>query len=69
MVVEIVLRMMRWQPDQEPAPVPEVGVLFYISTPNAAAKKKAVMPIARHLAVDLWTIFTGRTNAVTFVPI
>ena len=35
-------------------------------TPNPAAKKKAVVAIARQLAVDLWRVFTGQVGAEKF---
>ena len=35
-------------------------------TPNPAAKKKAVVAIARQLAVDLWRVFTGQVEAEKF---
>jgi hypothetical protein len=30
---------------------------------SAAARKKAIVAIARQLAVDLWRLFTGQTRA------
>ena len=30
---------------------------------SAAARKKAIVAIARQLAVDLWRLFTGQTTA------
>ena len=33
---------------------------------NVASRKKAVVAIARQLAVDLWRIFTGAAKAETF---
>ena len=30
---------------------------------SAAARKKAVVAVARQLAVDLWRLFTGQTTA------
>ena len=64
MLVEIVWRMIRWQPGytalQKWAPV------LNSPTPNPAAKKKAVVAIARQLAVDLWRVFTGQVEAEKF---
>jgi transposase len=61
MLVEMVWRMMRWQPDYH-------GLKKWmpvVADParNAAARKKAVVAIARQLAVDLWRLFTGQTTA------
>jgi transposase len=61
MLVEMVWRMMRWQPGYHALrkwmPV--------LSDPgrNAAARKKAIVAVARQLAVDLWRLFTGQTTA------
>ena len=64
MLVEMVWRMIRWQPRytalQKWAPV------LNSPTPNPAAKKKAVVAIARKLAVDLWRVFTGQVEAEKF---
>ena len=61
MLVEMVWRMMRWQPDYH-------GLkkwLPVVADPgrSAAARKKAIVAIARQLAVDLWRLFTGQTTA------
>ncbi len=61
MLVEMVWRMMRWQPGYH-------GLkkwLPVVADPGrgAAARKKAVVAIARQLAVDLWRLFTGQTTA------
>jgi hypothetical protein len=40
--------------------------VLYSATPNAASRKKAVVAIARQLAVDLWRIFTEAAKAETF---
>ena len=61
MLVEMVWRMTRWQPGyhalQKWLPV--------LADParGGAARKKAVVAIARQLAVDLWRVFTGQTTA------
>ena len=64
MLVEMVWQMMRWQPDCH-------GLkkwLPVLADPgrSAAVWKKAVVAIARQLAVDLWRLFTGRTTADKF---
>jgi hypothetical protein len=51
MLVEMVWRMMRWQPDYRP--LKKWTHVLYSLPPNAAAKKKAVVAIARQLTVDL----------------
>ena len=40
MVVEIVLRMMRWQPDQEPAPGARSGRTFLLCDAERCRKKE-----------------------------
>jgi hypothetical protein len=46
---------------------PEMGPrVERIRPPNPAAKKKAVVAIARQLAVDLWRVFTGQVEAEKF---
>jgi hypothetical protein len=61
MLVETVWRMMRWQPDyhgfRKWAPV------LQNAKASAAARKKAVVAIARQLAIDLWRLFTDQTTA------
>lgn len=61
MLVEMVWRMMRWQPDYiEPKKwMPVLGD----PGRSAAARKKTIVAIARQLAVDLWRLFTGQTTA------
>ena len=64
MLVEMVWRMMRWQPEYRP--LKKWAHVLYIATPNAASRNKAVVAIARQLAVDLWRILTGAAEAETF---
>jgi transposase len=64
MLVEMVWRMMHWQPEYKP--LQKWAPVLYSPTPNAAAKKKAVVAIARQLAVDLWRVFTGQVEAEKF---
>ena len=61
MLVEMVWRMMRWQPDYHALR----KWLPVLADPgrSAAARKKAIVAIARQLAVDLWRLFTGQTTA------
>ncbi len=51
MLVEMVWRMMRWQPGY--TAVQKWARVLNSSTPKPAARKKAVVAIARQLAVDL----------------
>ena len=64
MLVEMVWRMMHWQPEYKP--LQKWAHVLYSPTPNAAAKKKAVVAIARQLVVDLWRVFTGQVEAEKF---
>ena len=61
MLVEMVWRMIRWQPGYHALRkwMPVLGD----SSRSAAARKKAIVAVARQLAVDLWRLFTGRTTA------
>lgn len=61
MLVEMVWRMTRWQPGYH-------GFQKWLTVPvdparGGAARKKAVVAIARQLAVDLWRVFTCQTTA------
>ena len=58
-LVELAWRVCRYQPNYEPVKR-RLGLL---SGPSAALRKKAVVAIARHLAIDLWRINTGRAKA------
>jgi hypothetical protein len=64
MLVEMVWRMMRWQPEYRP--LKKWAHVLCSPMPNAASRKKAVVAIARQLAVDLWRIFIGAAQAETF---
>ena len=61
MLVEMVWRMIRWQPEYRALRkwMPVLGD----AKGSAAARKKAVVAVARQLAVDLWRLFTGQTTA------
>ena len=61
MLVEMVWRMIRWQPDYHA--LKKWAHVLYDATQNAAARKKVVVAVARQLAVDLWRLFTGQTTA------
>jgi len=61
MLVEMVWRMIRWQPGYHALRkwMPVLGD----AKKSAAARKKAIVAVARQLAVDLWRLFTGQTTA------
>ena len=61
MLVEMVWRMIRWQPGYHALRkwMPVLGD----AKGSAAARKKAIVAVARQLAVDLWRLFTGQTTA------
>ncbi len=61
MLVEMVWRMIRWQPGYHALRkwMPVLGD----AKRSAAARKKAIVAVARQLAVDLWRLFTGQTTA------
>lgn len=61
MLVEMVWRMIRWQPDYHA--LKKWASILYDPKKNAAVRKKAVVAVARQLAVDLWRLFTGQTKA------
>jgi len=61
MLVEMVWRMMRWQPDYHA--LRKWEPVLGNPKASAAARKKAVVAVARQLAVDLWRLFTGQTTA------
>jgi len=61
MLVEMVWRMMRWQPDYHGLKK-WMGVLGDPGR-SPAARKKVIVAIARQLAVELWRLFTGQTTA------
>jgi transposase len=58
-LVELAWRVCRYQPGYEPVK----RRLALLAGPSAALRKKAVVAIARHLAIDLWRINTGRAKA------
>jgi len=60
-LVELAWRWVRFQPDYKP--VKRCRALLLSSKARAAAKKKAIVTVGRHLAIDLWRLNTGRTTA------
>src|SRR2546428_4931483 len=60
-LVELAWRLVRFQPDYRPV-VKWRQVLAKGALATGAARKKAIVAVARQLAVDLWRIRTGRLN-------
>jgi len=61
MLVEMVWRMMRWQPGY--LALQKWMHILGDASRSAATRKKAIVAVARQLAVDLWRLFTGQTTA------
>ncbi len=61
MLVEMVWRMMRWQPDYHA--LKKWAHVLGDPLGSPATRKKAIVAVARQLAVDLWRLFTGQTTA------
>jgi transposase len=60
-LVELAWRLVRFQPQYKPV-VKWRRVLAKGALATGAARKKAIVAVARQLAVDLWRIRTGRLN-------
>jgi transposase len=60
-LVELAWRLVRFQPDYRPV-VKWRQVLAKGALATGAARKKAIVAVARQLAVDLWRIRTGRLH-------
>ena len=61
LMVELAWRVSRFQPRYRG--VRQWGPLLENRKASAAARKKALVALARRLAVDLWRIATGRARA------
>jgi transposase len=61
-LVECAWRMVRFQP-QYPPVQKRLGILAKGSPALGAVRKKAIVAVARRLAVDLWRLHTGRCTA------
>jgi transposase len=59
-LVELAWRWVRFQPDYKPVKR-SWKVLSSISS-SGAAKKRAIVAVGRHVAIDLWRLNTGRTT-------
>lgn len=56
LLIELVWRLVRWQPDYPPIRALVAGVA------RGAARRKCAVAAARKLAVDLWRLATGQTT-------
>jgi transposase len=63
-LVELAWRLVRFQPNYKPV-LKWRETLRKGALATGAARKKAIVAVARQLAVDLWRIRTGRVNAET----
>jgi transposase len=61
-LVELAWRLVRFQPNYKPI-VKWRQILAKGALATGAARKKAIVAVARQLAVDLWRIKTGRLHA------
>jgi transposase len=61
-LVECAWRLVRFQP-QYPPVKQRLALLAKGARATGAARKKAIVAVARHLAVDLWRLHTGRCTA------
>jgi transposase len=59
-LVELAWRWVRFQPDYKP--VKKCYALLADSKASSAAKKRAIVAVGRHVAIDLWRLNTGRTT-------
>lgn len=60
-LVECAWRMVRFQPNYPPVNK-RLAILAKGARATGAQRKKAIVAVARHLAVDLWRIHTGRCS-------
>jgi len=61
MMVELAWRIVRFQPQY--VALRRWGAVLQDSKSSAAARKKAIVAVARRLAIDLWRIAIGRKKA------
>jgi transposase len=62
MLVELAWRMVRFQPTYPPV-LKRINILAKGAAATGGARKKAIVAVARQLAVDLWRINTGQCSA------
>ena len=63
-LVELAWRLVRFQPDYKPV-IKWRAILAKGALATGPARKKAIVALARQLAVDLWRIRTGRVSPQT----
>lgn len=63
-LVELAWRLVRFQPNYKPV-VKWKRILSKGALATGAARKKAIVAVARQLAVDLWRVRTGRVQGET----
>lgn len=61
-LVELAWRLVRFQPAYPPVRE-RMALLAKGARATGAARKKAIIAVARHLAVDLWRVHTGQCSA------
>jgi transposase len=61
-LVELAWRLVRFQPEYPPVQK-RLGILARGAKATGAARKKAIVAVARQLAVDLWRLHTNRVTA------
>ncbi len=59
-LVELAWRWVRFQPDYKP--IKRAWAVLSGVHSTSAAKKKAIVAVGRHIAIDLWRLNTGRTT-------
>jgi transposase len=61
-LVELAWRLVRFQPGYPPVGK-RLSILAKGARATGAARKKAIVAVARQLAIDLWRLFSGRCSA------
>jgi transposase len=61
-LVELAWRLVRFQPDYPPVQQ-RLALLAKGARATGAQRKKAIIAVARHLAIDLWRLHTGQCSA------
>jgi transposase len=59
-LIELAWRLVRFQPNYPP--LKKWRTVLQNPRASAAARKKAIVAVGRHLAIDLWRLNTGRTT-------
>jgi len=62
LLVELAWRLVRFQPTYPPVQT-RLGLLAKGARATGPQRKKAIVAVARHLAVDLWRLHTGQCSA------